>query len=148
MVILPQVHHCDCEMCEWLNFGTFVKFSCIVRIYAWFFMHCRYHHSDSHANHVIIQSNFTKKCAKYPGEIIICNWFLKVYLHLQGANELVSTKGLCSYSVVVPVWGNLRMRSFRFLPFCNVTLMNKIYHHPWGVRVPVDFEGYPFHRCV
>ena len=41
-------------MCEWLNFGTFFKFPCIVRIYAWFFMHCRNHHSDSHANHVII----------------------------------------------------------------------------------------------
>ena len=41
-------------MCEWLNFGTFFKFPCIVRIYAWFFMHCRNHHSDSHANYVII----------------------------------------------------------------------------------------------
>ena len=52
--ILPQFHHCDCEMCEWLNFGTFFKYPCIVRIYAWFFMHCRNHYSDSHANHVII----------------------------------------------------------------------------------------------
>ena len=40
-------------MTEWLNFGTFLKFPCIVRIYAWFIMHCRNHHSDSHANHVI-----------------------------------------------------------------------------------------------
>ena len=53
IVILPQFHHCDCVMCEWLNFGTFFKFPCIVRIYAWFFMHCRNHHSDNHANHVI-----------------------------------------------------------------------------------------------
>ena len=53
-VMLPQFHHCDCEMCEWPNFGTLFKFPCIVRIYAWFFMHCRNHHSDSHANHVII----------------------------------------------------------------------------------------------
>ena len=53
IAILPQFHHCDCGMCEWLNFGTFLKFPCIVRIYAWFFMHCRNHHSDSHANHVI-----------------------------------------------------------------------------------------------
>ena len=56
-VIPPQFHHCDCEMCEWLNFGTFFKFPCIVWIYAWFFMHCRNHHSDSHANHVIIWAN-------------------------------------------------------------------------------------------
>ena len=55
-VILPQFHHCDCEMCEWPNFGTWFKFPCIVWIYAWFFMHCRNHHSDSHANHVIIQN--------------------------------------------------------------------------------------------
>ena len=54
-VILPQFHHCDYGMCEWLNFGTFFKFPCIVRIYAWFFMHCRNHHSDSHANHVIME---------------------------------------------------------------------------------------------
>ena len=53
-VILPQFHYCDCEMCEWPNFGTLFKFPCIVRIYAWFFMHCINHHSDSHANHVII----------------------------------------------------------------------------------------------
>ena len=53
-VILPQFHHCDCEMCEWPNFGTLFKFPCIVRIYAWIFMHCRNHYSDSHANHVII----------------------------------------------------------------------------------------------
>ena len=53
-MILLQFHHCDCEMCEWLNFGTFFKFACIVRIYAWFFVHCRNHHSDNHANHVII----------------------------------------------------------------------------------------------
>ena len=53
-VILPQFHHCNCEMCEWPNFGTLFKFPCIVRIYAWFFMHCRNHYSDSHANHVII----------------------------------------------------------------------------------------------
>ena len=53
-VILPQFHHCDYEICEWLNFGTFFKFPCIVRIYAWFFMHCRNYHSDSHANHVIM----------------------------------------------------------------------------------------------
>ena len=50
-VILPQFHHCDCEMFEWLNFGTFFK----LQIYAWFFMHCRNHHSDSHANHVLIE---------------------------------------------------------------------------------------------
>ena len=42
-MILPQFHHCDCEMCEWLNFGTFFSnfralcesmhdFSCIVEI--------------------------------------------------------------------------------------------------------------------
>ena len=31
----------------------FFKFQCILRIYAWFLMHCRNHHSDSHANHVI-----------------------------------------------------------------------------------------------
>ena len=55
--ILPQFRHCDCGMCEWLNFGTFFKFPCIVRIYAWFFMHCRNHHSDSHTNHVIIFYN-------------------------------------------------------------------------------------------
>ena len=59
--ILPQLHHCDCEMCEWLNFGNFFKFPCIVRIYAWFFMHCRNHHSDNHTNHVInCISSFTK----------------------------------------------------------------------------------------
>ena len=51
-----QFHHCNCEMCEWLNFGTFFKFPCIVRIYAWFFMHCRNHHSNSHAKHVIISN--------------------------------------------------------------------------------------------
>ena len=56
-LILPQFHHCDCEMCEWLNFRTFFKFPCIVWIYAWFFMHCRNHHSDSHVNHVIIHYN-------------------------------------------------------------------------------------------
>ena len=50
---LPQFHHCDCEMCEWMNFGTFFKFPSVVRIYARFFMHCRNRHSDSHANHVI-----------------------------------------------------------------------------------------------
>ena len=38
---------------DWI-FGTLFKFPCIVRIYAWLFMHCRNHHSDSHANHVII----------------------------------------------------------------------------------------------
>ena len=53
-VIPPQFHHCDCEMCEWLNFGTFFKFPCIVRICAWFFMHCRNHHSDNYTNHVIM----------------------------------------------------------------------------------------------
>ena len=53
-MILPQFHHCDCELCKWLNFGFFFKFPCIVRIYAWFFMHCRNHNSDSHTNHVII----------------------------------------------------------------------------------------------
>ena len=56
-VIFPQFHHCACEMYEWLNFGTFFKLPCIVRIYAWFFMHCRNHHSDSNANHFIIPSN-------------------------------------------------------------------------------------------
>ena len=56
-VILPQFHHCDCKICEWLNSGIFFKFPCIVRIYAWFFMHCRNHHSDNHTNHVIICFN-------------------------------------------------------------------------------------------
>ena len=40
-------------MCEWLKFGTFFKFPWIGRIYAWFFKHCRNHHSDSYANHVL-----------------------------------------------------------------------------------------------
>ena len=31
-----------------------LELPCIVRIYAWFFMHCKNHYSDSHANHVII----------------------------------------------------------------------------------------------
>ena len=53
-MIQPQFHHCDCKMCEWLYFGTFFKFPCIVWIYAWFFIHCRNHHSGSHVNHVII----------------------------------------------------------------------------------------------
>ena len=56
-MINPRFHHCYCEMCEWPNFGTLFKFPCIVRIYAWFFMHCRNHHSDSHANHVIMMYN-------------------------------------------------------------------------------------------
>ena len=35
-------------------FGTlFFKFPCILRICAWFLMHFRNDHSDSHANHVI-----------------------------------------------------------------------------------------------
>ena len=38
---------------DWI-LELFFKFPCIVRIYAWFFMHCRNHHSDSHANHVIM----------------------------------------------------------------------------------------------
>ena len=37
---------------DWI-FLTFYKFPCIVWIYAWFFMHCRNHHSDNHVNHVI-----------------------------------------------------------------------------------------------
>ena len=41
------------QMCEWLNFGTFFKFPCIVRIYACFFIHFRNHHSNSHTNHII-----------------------------------------------------------------------------------------------
>ena len=60
-VILPQFHHCDCEMCEWPNFGTLFKFPCIVRIYAWFVMHCRNHYSDSHANHVIMSIKISLK---------------------------------------------------------------------------------------
>ena len=60
-MILPQFHHCDCEICEWLNFGTFCKFPCIVRIYAWYFMQCRNHHSDNHANHVIIRPKALSK---------------------------------------------------------------------------------------
>ena len=51
--MLPQFHHCDCEMCKGLNFGTFFKFPCIVRIYAWFFIHYKNHYRESHANHVI-----------------------------------------------------------------------------------------------
>ena len=50
-VILPQFHHCDCEMCERLIFGTFSNFLALCE--SWFFMHCRNHHSGSHATHVI-----------------------------------------------------------------------------------------------
>ena len=56
-VILSQFHHCDCQMCKRLNFGTFFKFPCSLRIYAWFFMHCRNHHSVSYAYHVIMARN-------------------------------------------------------------------------------------------
>ena len=37
---------------EWIL--ELFKFPCIVPIYAWFFMHCRNHNNDRHANHVII----------------------------------------------------------------------------------------------
>ena len=88
--ILPQFHHCDCGMCEWLNFGTFFKFPCIVRIYAWFFMHCRNHHSDSHANHVITcdtsqyyGGNCLMPCRRpnqYPKQSRL-NWLLLIFVN-------------------------------------------------------------------
>ena len=56
-MIIPQFRHCDCKIFAWLHFGIFFKLPCIVQIYAWFFMLCRNHHSDSHTNHVIIHSN-------------------------------------------------------------------------------------------
>ena len=55
-MITPQFRHCDCKIFEWLHFGIFFKLPCIVQIYAWFFMHCRNHHSDNHTNHVIKQA--------------------------------------------------------------------------------------------
>ena len=33
------------------------EFPCILQIYAWFFMQCGNHHSDSHVNHAIIAFN-------------------------------------------------------------------------------------------
>ena len=77
-VILPQFHHCDCEMREWPNFGTLFKLPCIVRIYAWFFMHCRNHHSDSHANHVIM----LYRCALHMqmGSLLLNSLTTKYYL--------------------------------------------------------------------
>ena len=45
-------------ICEWLNFGIFFKLPCIVQLYAWFFMHCKNHPSDSHTNHVIMLYNW------------------------------------------------------------------------------------------
>ena len=42
----------------------------MVRIYAWFFMHCRNHYSDSHANHVI-NNNIFRDNKKTSKDIII-----------------------------------------------------------------------------
>ena len=36
ITMLPPIYHCDCEICEWLNCGIFLKFPCIMWIYAWF----------------------------------------------------------------------------------------------------------------
>ena len=87
--ILPQFHHCDCGMCEWLNFGTFLKFPCIVRIYAWFFMHCRNYHSDSHANHVII---------------VICPFYPHGLAHGPGRVSDTAARIFCTRSFVGLFW--------------------------------------------
>ena len=83
-ILLSQFHHCDCEICEWLNFGTFFKFPCIVQIYAWFFMHCRNHHSDSHNNHVIKQcivTDFNTLRLRQNGRHFIDNIFKCIFFN-------------------------------------------------------------------
>ena len=57
-MITWEIHDCDTSTISslWLRyvwmteFWNFFKFPCIVRIHAWFFMHCRNHYSNSHTN--------------------------------------------------------------------------------------------------
>ena len=82
---------------DWI-LELFFKFPCIVRIYAWFFMHCRNHHSDSHANHVIIcfyqmtmllhfNQSYTMRCvaAIMPHQNFMFMLILYISLHLSKA---------------------------------------------------------------
>ena len=63
-VILPQFLSLWLRDVWMTEFWNFFQIPCIVRIYAWFFMHCRNHHSDSHANHVI-NLYFIQICIEY-----------------------------------------------------------------------------------
>ena len=134
--ILPQFHHCDCEMCEWLNFGTFFKFPCIVRIYAWFFMHCRNHHSDNHTNHVIIA---LRKGMSFDSNFImfVCMGLLVIHQHWW--MKWLGSCGQChTISRVFCQKGPTRHAyAWQIGPFWQDTLnMMLVYsshshHHPW-----------------